>query len=187
MSRQIIGFCGRMGAGKSTASRHLVRVHDFQPIRFAGPLKDMLLALGLTRRQVDGPDKEAPSDLLCGRTPRHAMQTLGLEWGRNLIAPDLWERLWAHRVRACSGNVVADDVRFANEIDAIHALGGVVIKVERSGLAPSAHPSETVPLEADYTVRNDASPDDLADQIDWILYRLKATPEPETAPADIAG
>jgi hypothetical protein len=43
------------------------------------------------------------------------MITLGTEWGRDLVHADIWTRLWAARAE-CFPLVVADDVRFPNEV-----------------------------------------------------------------------
>lgn len=104
---------------------------------FAAPLKRMLASLGVDDRHLYGTpaDKEQPLDLLCGRSARSALQTLGTEWGRNLIGDDLWLRAWLHAVETESdpGDViVADDVRFANEAETIIERGGLVLCVVRS-------------------------------------------------------
>ena len=81
----IIGFCGPIGAGKSTAAKHLVNAMGFKRLPFAGTLKAMGRAFGLTDEEVDGDRKTIPSPLLAGKTPREFMQLLGTEFGRNLI------------------------------------------------------------------------------------------------------
>ena len=110
---------------------------------FAAPLKSMLAVIGLTDEELNGSRKKQPSDLLCGRTPRYAMRTLGTEWGRDLIHPDLWVTLWTASIadlrRFC---LVADDVRFPNEVAAIHKLGGEVWRVNRPGCESDGHESE---------------------------------------------
>lgn len=158
---RLIGFAGPIGAGKTTAAEHLVRAHGFVRIRFAGPLKDMMRALGLGEAEVDGDRKEVPCPLLCGRTPRWAMQTIGTEWGRELIHPDLWTTIWAARVAAATAPVVADDVRFPNEVAGIHRLGGIVIRVTRPGVAAAGHASEAQALEVDGEIENGGGLDDL--------------------------
>lgn len=161
-----IGFCGPAGAGKSTAAEHLMRHWRFQRVRFAGPLKAMMLALGLDPAQVDGDRKEEPSPLLCGRTPRQAMQWLGTEWGRNLIGPEFWISAWQAAVeRSPPGQpwtegpklIVADDVRFANEAKAIRDRGGIVVRIERPGAGSAsghAHASERMDFVPDRIIRN---------------------------------
>lgn len=144
--RLIIGLSGLAGSGKSTAAHHLIHRHGFARVRFAGPLKSMMAALGLTQEQIEGSEKEKPCALLAGKTPRYAMQTIGTEWGRDLIAPDLWIRAWQAAVDALPPGqpVVCDDVRFPNEADAIRAAGGFLVRVERPGAGAGAagHSSE---------------------------------------------
>jgi hypothetical protein len=64
MARALIAFTGLAGSGKSTAADHLVQAHQFTRLRFAGPIKAMCRALGLTDEQVDGGQKEVPCQLL---------------------------------------------------------------------------------------------------------------------------
>ena len=146
----LIGLVGRKGSGKSTLARMLVeRGFSRQPL--AGPLKAMLRALlyqqgvdhDLVEEMIDGALKETPSALLGGKTPRHCMQTLGTEWGRDLIAPTFWLDVWTERVRG-TDRVVCDDVRFLNEAQRVRRLGGWIVRVTRSDLPASVdpHPSE---------------------------------------------
>ncbi len=165
-----VGFCGPAGAGKSTAAERLVQHWLFSRVRFAGPLKAMLLALGLDAEQVDGGRKEEPTPLLCGCTPRQAMQWLGTEWGRNLIGDGFWIEAWraaVERERAQYGYasgfrplklIVADDVRFANEAKAIRDQGGIVVRIERPGSVSASgggHVSERLDFEPDRIIRNE--------------------------------
>jgi len=97
----------------------------------------MLASLGVDDRHLYGApaDKEQPLDLLCGRSARTALQRLGTEWGRNLIGEDLWLRAWAHALDGeCDADdiVIADDVRFTNEAEAIEARGGLLLCIVRS-------------------------------------------------------
>jgi hypothetical protein len=136
-------------------------------MRFADPFKNMLKALGLNSEQVDGSLKEVPTALLGGATPRHAMQTLGTEWGRNLIHPDLWIMAWRELYfkRLPEDHIVVDDVRFANEATAITELGGYLIRVTRplEMRTGSIHISETgvTQLDQDETIHNSGSLIDL--------------------------
>lgn len=66
-----------------------------------------------------------------GRSARHAMQTLGTEWGRECIGPDFWCRAWLATLPDAPA-VIADDVRFANEARAVLDRGGVIIRIIRS-------------------------------------------------------
>jgi hypothetical protein len=154
--RQLIAFTGLAGSGKSTAAMHLVQIHGFTRTRFAGPLKAMMAALGLSQDEIEGHLKERPCALLGGRTPRYAMQTIGTEWGRDIIDRDLWINAWRASLPA-AGGVVVDDCRFANEAHAVKAAGGFIIRVVRPGAGAGAagHSSEGQELPHDAEISND--------------------------------
>lgn len=140
-----IGIVGYKGCGKSLVADSLRQTRKFEILKFADPLKDMLRSIGLSDSHIEGDKKELPLPLLCGKTARHAMQTLGTDWGRGMIGDDLWVNLWVERAGVMHDfhdKVVADDVRFENEIDAIHQLGGIVIYIRRGGFGSDGHASE---------------------------------------------
>jgi hypothetical protein len=147
---RLIGFCGLAGHGKTTAARHLVSLSGLYAVRlsFADPIRQMLLAMGLSADDMSDPRlKETPHLLLGGKTPRQAMQSLGTDWGRRMVADDLWLNLARHRATSAmlTGNLpVFDDVRFDNEAAMIRALGGHVIRIYRPGqpLIAPVHASE---------------------------------------------
>lgn len=169
---EIIAICGPAGAGKSTIADHLVSAHGYTRIKFAGPLKDMLRALGLDEDEVEGHLKEKPCALLCGKTPRHAMITLGTEWGRNMIDKDLWANAWRERVAAVlasGGRVVVDDLRFPNERDLCGEVGAVVLRVTSARITPSiAHESEryALTMPVDREIANDGGVPELLASVD---------------------
>lgn len=162
--RKIIAVTGLMGNGKSTIAKILCTQYGFELMKFASPLKAMLRALydtcgldGATiERKIEGDLKEVPCEYLQGKTPRFAMQTLGTEWGRGLIDPDLWVNMMKHRALSNRGNIVIDDCRFANEAQVVKSLGGTVWRVERSLPREDVHLSELGQLEIqpDVTVIN---------------------------------
>lgn len=136
MKPAIIGITGPLGGGKTTLANILVEQHGYHRYRFAGILKDMIEVLGVSRDQIDGKLKNDPDDkLLCGKTPRWAMQSLGTEWGRKCIGEDIWvnatmEKINRFRVsRRVPTYIVIDDVRFPNEVRAINAAGGFIVKI----------------------------------------------------------
>ena len=172
----IIALSGLAGAGKSTAAKHLSLVHGFTLVKFAGPLKRMLRSIGLSDEELEGVRKEVPSELLCGRTPRHAMQTLGTEWGRDLIGPDFWVNLWeftACEILAEEGKVVVDDCRFPNEAEKVRKLGGKIVTIQGPRKIRSAHSSEQT-LHGDAVIFNDRSIYDLNAELDKIMEKFHA-------------
>lgn len=142
-----------MGHGKGAVCETLHQ-HGFQTIKMAGTIKTMVRAFlsdyGLTTEQieryVEGDLKEQAIPALPGITSRHLMQTLGTDWGRTLVHQDIWIRLAMGRITRAleaGGKVVVDDMRFANEYDALFELGAVMTKVVRPGVrATNGHASE---------------------------------------------
>lgn len=170
----IIGLCGVAGSGKTTIANYLVEHHGFVRLPFAGPLKAMAVAFGLGPRELAGDLKEAPSDLLCGRTPRQFMQLLGTEFGRELIGEDVWVRAWERALGDLANDgfrplrVVADDMRFPNEAAAIRSRGGVVMHLVREGAGSASgggHASERPELLGGEVVNNDGPIARVADRV----------------------
>lgn len=171
--RKVVGLVGYAGSGKSTVARHLVDRHGFTLVKFAGPLKSMMHCLGLGDREIEGDLKEEPHRVLNYKTPRYAMQTLGTEWGRELIGQDLWvdvARESTFNVIDQGGRVVLDDVRFSNELAFIRSVTGTVLRISRPGVGPvNAHSSDNQDLDADLEILNTGSIDDLVSVIDDLL------------------
>ena len=141
----IIGLCGYMGSGKSTVARELAHLlPDAHIVPFAATLKRMCRALGLTEAQVYGSEKDTPCELLGGKAPRHAMQTLGTEWGRGRIDDRIWLRAWKASIPTGARFVLVDDVRFANEAGALHTLIQVDRRQERNASTGPKHASESL-------------------------------------------
>ena len=142
---RFIALHGRAHAGKDTIAGMLVQQHDFSRVSFAGPIKDGLIAMfGLSRAELEDDRKEKPVPWL-GVSPRRLMQTLGTEWGRNMIRDDLWIALADRRIaqmRKYGTRLVITDVRFENEAAWIRRIGGEIWHV----LRPQA--SNVVPLHA---------------------------------------
>lgn len=169
----IIGLVGAKGSGKSSVfASHLIKKYQFHSVSHADPIKEMVKALGLSEDHVNGALKDVPCKILCGKTPRWAMQSLGSEWGRGLIDPDLWIHLWAQEAKLHK-RVVADGVRFVNEVDAIRNLGGITIKIRRpsvEGTSPHATEMYSCVLKTDYEIFNEEeNPEQGLKKLDHIL------------------
>jgi hypothetical protein len=198
----IVGFVGFIGSGKDTAADYLVNFHGFRRDSFANTLKDAVAAVfGWDRTLLEGRTKEARewreqvdpwwSERLNmpHLTPRWILQYWGTEVCRQGFHDDIWIASVENKMRKTADNIVISDVRFPNEIKAIHNAGGIVIWVQRGEL-PSwhimagkanngdkvaaeklkslgVHASETawVGKDIDFTVSNNGSIDDLFNQI----------------------
>lgn len=167
---KIIALCGRRYSGKTTAAKYIVENLGYTRLRFADRLKKMLVTLGLTEREIDGDLKGCACEVLGGQTPRHAMVTLGTEWGRNMIHPDIWVNA-LHRDMTAMVNdghdkFVIDDLRFLSEEKWLKSLKTsyipievTIIKLQRQLTERSEHQSEREvdEIKEDWMVWNNLS------------------------------
>lgn len=169
----LIALTGYAGSGKSTVAKHLVEQHGFVLVKFAGPLKSMMRALGLGEREIEGDLKEVPCRLLDGKTPRYAMQTLGTEWGRSLISSRLWVNAAmtsVDKVLDHGGKAVIDDMRFDNEALAVRMAGGKIVLIHRPGVGPvNGHESESASIKWHGMIRNGGNIDELLKSADLLV------------------
>ena len=177
----LTGIAGPAQSGKSTLSGEFRRLVEFRGQKFrehpfAGPLKRMLASIGV---DVSDLSKNIPVPFLDGEvTPRVMMQTLGTEWGRNLL-PDLWLRIWRHELDRTANVVIVPDVRFDNEAELIRSLGGTIIHIRRKPTADMltvpAHTSEAgiTRMKGDIIFRNDRGIEKMAQLAASILDNSK--------------
>jgi len=140
----IIGICGLIGAGKDTAADYLVNLHHFRRESFANTLKDAVAQVfGWDRTMLEGRTKHSRewreqidpwwSERLNmpELTPRWVLQ----QWGTNVLRTgfhdDIWIASLENKLRNTTDDVIITDCRFPNEINAIKAAGGKVIRIVR--------------------------------------------------------
>lgn len=180
---------GRAGAGKDAAADVITENVDAARFAFATRLKqEAAAAFRVDARIFERRDvKELPIRQLAlarctepafaayaGRElgalgplkPRTIMQVWG-DWRRSQDRDYFVRPATLARLQAMNANrraMIVTDVRFANEADWITSRGGVLWRIERSGLPPvNAHQSEYAlrDLRADAVIRNDGTLDDL--------------------------
>ena len=142
MSR-IIGICGFIGSGKDTVADYLVNFHGFRRESFANSLKDAVSQVfGWDRELLEGRTKQSREwreqidpwwTQRLGReiTPRWVLQYWGTEVVRKGFHNDTWVASLENRLRQTQDDIVITDCRFPNEIKAIKAVGGEVIRIKR--------------------------------------------------------
>lgn len=131
----VVGLTGAAGAGKTTVAAML----GWHEVSFADPLYDMISAM--TRYSVEQlKDRQFKEQMIpwLEKSPRQLLQTLGTDWGRDIVAKDVWRKIAANRIRyarpAGISCVVVPDVRFDDEADLIHdEFGGFIWEVTRPG------------------------------------------------------
>ena len=147
-------------------------------------------------------------------TPRWVLQHWGTDVCRVGFHDDIWIASLENKMRKTQDDIVISDVRFPNEIKAIHSAGGVVIRIQRgpdpewyqaaidANRGPNCNSSWSLSIEKlrklgihasetawiggniDYTVSNDDTIDSLFHQLEEILNRQESIPV--TSREDIA-
>ena len=184
---RLIGLTGAAGAGKDTVANMIdAKGHNGRQypeyVSFAAPIKGMIASL-LLHWNIEHhvlTDRILKEQTIAGlgASPRKLMQTLGTEWGRNLISETIWLDTAERRiVKALQEGrmAVVTDVRFPNEAQLIHRLGGVVWKIERPGIeSVAAHVSEAgLPAElVDRVIDNSGTIADLTRAVEFELRQL---------------
>lgn len=156
----LIGLVGHAGSGKDTFAQivralfeNATKEEAFDWVvsseSFAAPIKSMVAMLldffgvasimnrDAMNEYLDGSYKEEVIDTI-GMSPRQLQQTLGTEWGRNIVNENLWLNSMAQRLpqyneakkHGHKGAVVlVTDVRFDNEAHVIQQLGGKLVYI----------------------------------------------------------
>lgn len=180
----ILGFSGLKGSGKSSVARQLSlrlasREYICSVMSFADPMRSMMQNLLFDAGILNSHEylrdtrlKEEPLDCLQGKSIRFAMQTLGTEWGRQMIGQNFWTDIGIKRAYKSRSNVVIfDDARFPNEAEAIQKSGGRMFHIERPEVTKSAtdtHESERYKL-GQWVFNGTDNPGDAAAIIDELL------------------
>ena len=148
----VVALAGPINAGKSLVASMLPAMH----LQWADPIYAGLSAmLGVPdewlRSRVN---KDTSIDWL-GVSPRFLLRTLGTEWGRDIVDPDVWVKLTDMRIEraAASGqqSFAVCGTRFPNEARLVRARGGEVWWINR-GVSVSAapqHRSDAMLVESD--------------------------------------
>lgn len=138
----IIGVVGFLGSGKGTVGDMLIQDHHYYRLSFADGVKDAVSVIfGWPRELLEGDTdasrafREAPDVFWSERfeyevTPRHMLQLMGTEAGRDVFHSDIWIYSLEKRMLGKT-DVVIPDVRFPNEIEFIKSRGGKVVRVIR--------------------------------------------------------
>lgn len=144
MTKSIIGITGFINSGKDTVADYLVNFHGYRRESFANTLKDAVAQVfNWDREMLEGRSKEsrawrettdswwADRLKMPELTPRWVLQ----QWGTNVLRTgfhdDIWIASLENKLRNTTDDVVITDCRFPNEIQAIKAAGGTVIRIKR--------------------------------------------------------
>tara|TARA_S200002703_G_C3758194_1_gene233344 strand:+ start:435 stop:956 length:522 start_codon:yes stop_codon:yes gene_type:complete len=155
MGKIIIALTGPKGVGKSSIAKK-IESQDWQDrciLSFAEPLRRMASHLMPMQNMTDPELKEAPIDWLGGKTPRQILQSLGTDWGRNMVSPTIWiDTMRRIITEQAFDTIIIDDCRFENEADMVREMGGIVVGLEREGIAYTGEHASEMPVKADMIV-----------------------------------
>lgn len=171
----IIAFAGRKQSGKTSCAEYIKKLFgkslidsspellDLYPMElkksvniynFADPLKNLCIEiLGLEYRQCYGHDNDKNELVNCYQnnkqlTAREVLQVVGTEMFRSL-QQNVWSEATIRKILKDNHDIaLIADCRFPNEVDAIKAADGIVIKLTRN-LYNSDHCSEKA-LDKEY-------------------------------------
>ena len=181
----LIGLTGKAGAGKDTAARYLRNHHGYKQTSFASALKcgiESMFDIDIeTLEATHSKDDIIPS---LGCSLRKLYQTLGTDWGRNMIGIDIWIKQLHQQIERWPGtNVVVSDVRFENEAQYIRNQGGVIIHL-LSTRAPRTrkHISEQGVMQSYNEFSINADSDDMCAQLNQVIELINHGAEPEPTP-----
>ena len=188
----IIGLAGLKGSGKDTVAAYLVKTYQFERKAFADPLKQSVAALfGIDFSDIEKMKNSPHSfvDLVTHREPgkandeehakrmtfRKFLQLYGTESHRGVFGDDFW----VDQTLPVGGyyrgrKIVVPDVRFPNEVERVHSLGGKVLLVDRMGCdASDVHPSENpFKLSFDRVIANHKTLEFLYNEIELTLESI---------------
>lgn len=131
MSKVLIGISGKLGAGKDTLCNYILREDtEFTYIRkaLADPLKDE--AAELLQQLIPAFRREHLDD----RDYKERYRLLLMWWGTELRRKEdheYWTKKFTEWYESLPDNtvVVVPDIRFINEVELIHNLGGVAVRL----------------------------------------------------------
>jgi hypothetical protein len=185
----IIGLCGYKGSGKSVVADYLNKEHGFNRVNFKDALvdemkekfpnliKEIAYSVSMLQQYEIGIGESLNIEDMFQMKPP-LMRALMQEYGTEVRRADnenYWVDKWKEKA---VGNIVADDVRFNNERDAVLLAGGILIRVERPDITTGgSHQSETEQegFEVDFTIY--AEPGDhesVYRQVDKIIETIKS-------------
>jgi len=163
-------------SGKTTLAYRITKEWGYESVSFAAPIKrmvvDFITSFGVEyvralKYVYDEKEVEIPQ---IGVSARRLMQTLGTEWGRNLIRGDVWVRAVEQKVLKIpvtrARGVVIDDLRFQNEAQWVIDMGGMVVRIDRDAVTEryeGDHPSEgeLAGFRPDLILKNNSGLEDL--------------------------
>lgn len=140
MTNKIIGLTGPKMVGKSTYAKS---IEGAIILSFATPIKKMLKVILPGEKYLNFKEEPIPN-FPDNINTRQLLQSLGTEWGREGVYPNIWIDLAYKAALPHIGKrtIVFDDIRFPNEAWAIRRWGNThgvlseIVHISRKGYEP---------------------------------------------------
>lgn len=183
--RKLVAFLARRRRGKDECGNYLKKKYNFNCRAFALPVKKSCIEkYGLTNEHFFGDLKET-KDPFWNITPREIMQYEGTEIGRmnmNGLFPNIGQDFWIKTMEKYllenkDIDIAVTDCRFQNEVDFIHKMGGIVVKINRKSMDQSKNQFDNHNSELeidniknfDYIINNDYDLQTMFEFLDHII------------------
>lgn len=187
----LVGFSGLRGSGKDSAAAVLVEEYGYTRVALADAVRDLTAAINpyiFLNESEDGAQRLLRLDEVLRiwgwdrakrEIPevRRLMQAVGTEGGRNLFGENFWINVLKGRTPdlfAPETKYVITDCRFTNEGEFVQSGGGTLIWIDRPGINPDGHASETTELRtiANYIITNDSDILEFKEDVRFSLFML---------------
>jgi hypothetical protein len=179
----IIGLTGYARSGKDSVGQLLVERHGFRRVAFGDTLKDIAEDMNpLIKHTVDGVETVSYyNDLLVQHGGREGIKDAVPESRQYLVdlGNSLRHRITGVEISATFGTVLPGDrvvntnVYHGEEIDAIRAMGGIMLRVRREGFGPAnVDEARTGKHPVDAMLYNDGDFETLAQNLQAVLSGL---------------
>lgn len=178
----IIGITGHARHGKDSTADIIVKHFGYKKHALADVMKEACRVIfGWTDAHLHGDLKDV-IDEKYGVSPRHALRSLGTEWGQyELSKYDSFKektgrKLWVNSLlNRCHGDTVISDVRFPHEAEAIRERGGFIIRVVRNYEVDLSHESECAidEINPDFIIHNFGTLVDLEWQVCDMMKKVE--------------
>jgi len=191
MKTMIYLYSPEMQSGKSTCADYIVNTYKFEKLSFAeyvkkGAVTMLAPIIGLKMAKFHiYENKVSPIPILNNVTGRKILQTLGTDWGRNIIDEDIWVKTQITRILGSDEQlIVVDDFRFDNEVLYIKEkysdlLNIKTIKIIRNDInnddVYTQHESEngmSDKVTFDHVIINNGTINDLKEKINIIMGEI---------------
>lgn len=175
---KILGITGKMFSGKDTVAEFIhFAFRNSRITSFAYPMKQMMIDyFGFTYDDLYTVEGKNRYNEFWGMTNREALQKIGTECFRNNFHVDTWLKTMEVNIRNdLTPIIIIPDVRFLNEAELIHALGGSILKIIRDDVVRDpnqmTHASETMidQIPYDMLLVNDRDRVTLFETTLWLL------------------